>query len=285
MLWDEQLPKRNKSMYYKTCFRRGLQENDLGLESVLPSKPRYPSRCYCSAPQVSEVTRSNATPTRSDAVPGLHMLFHKSKPCPRLEVPDEPRRGARLTNGEQPVQKELSPLDTKWSTKPPQTLQLWYTERIEMYILHIQILHVQIFIPLVPSAIANGCINAIILAEVLCCSRARSSTRRKCLPKETGDISDAGLSSVPWHSKKITWHALLPHLKRSLSPRKSARFGTTAIPSLSFKNHLFLNVILYRGAVARLGHKPANASNNDISPRQLHGFIPALKTKQDLSWN
>lgn len=56
-LQDESPPKSNKSIYYHTG--KGLQENNLGLQSIPSSKPRYPSRCSRSA--LAEVTRNNAT--------------------------------------------------------------------------------------------------------------------------------------------------------------------------------------------------------------------------------
>lgn len=63
-LQDEPSPKSNKAIYYQ--IEKDLQENNLGLESIPSSKPKYPSRCSHSA--LAEVTRNNTT----------HMRWHST---------------------------------------------------------------------------------------------------------------------------------------------------------------------------------------------------------------
>lgn len=117
---------------------------------------------------------------------------------------------------------------------------------------------------------------------VHCCSRARSSVWAKRLPRRTEDIP---LGCHLYHAIiknhlacTVTSHEEKPDTK------EICKVWDKSNSLIALKNCLFLDLILSQGAVASRDTSLETSSYTELSPRQLHGFIPTSKTKQALSW-
>lgn len=89
-------------------------------------------------------------------------------------------------------------------------------------------------------------------------SGARSGMRAKCLLRETEDVSLARhlyRATIKNHlARAFTSLEEKPDIKEACEVSDKSNFPT------ALKNHLFLNLILPQGAVARLERQPGNIS-------------------------